>query len=98
MCKERIAGILLGIALGIGIVAIFVFVFSEDAIDSASLGGESDRGEAEQTRTASGGEPPKAEKTGGGKSVEVTVPVVAGAPPEATGPAHLNVRQGDKVT
>ena len=32
-------GIILGLALGIAIVAIFVFVFSEDTIDSAGIEG-----------------------------------------------------------
>ena len=42
---ERIVGIAIGIVLGLGVVAIFVFVFSEDAIDSGSLGGQSARNE-----------------------------------------------------
>jgi hypothetical protein len=36
---DRAVGIILGIALGIAIVAIFVFVFSEETIDSAGLEG-----------------------------------------------------------
>lgn len=36
---DRALGIVLGILLGIAIVAIFVFVFSEDTIDSAQLEG-----------------------------------------------------------
>jgi hypothetical protein len=44
---DRTVGIILGIALGIAIVAIFVFVFSEETIDSAGLegGGEVERTE-----------------------------------------------------
>jgi hypothetical protein len=96
MYKERIAGIVLGILLGIGIVAIFVFVFSEDAIDSASLGGQSSQtGSTQSTTTQAPKQPPKPEKP---KSVEVTVQVVGGAPPSSTGPAHLDATQGDKVT
>lgn len=34
---DRVAGILLGIALGLAIVAIFVFVFSEDTVDAPSI-------------------------------------------------------------
>ncbi len=34
---DRLAGIVLGIALGLAIVAIFVFVFSEDTVDAPSL-------------------------------------------------------------
>jgi hypothetical protein len=43
---DRTIGIILGIALGIAIIAIFVFVFSEETIDSAGLeggGGETGR-------------------------------------------------------
>jgi uncharacterized membrane protein required for colicin V production len=35
--RDRIIGIVLGIILGIAIVAIFVFVFSEDAVDAPSI-------------------------------------------------------------
>jgi hypothetical protein len=36
---DRALGILLGLLLGVAIVAIFVFVFSEETIDSAPLEG-----------------------------------------------------------
>jgi hypothetical protein len=36
---DRALGIVLGLLLGVAIVAIFVFVFSEDTIDSAPLEG-----------------------------------------------------------
>ena len=36
---DRTIGIVLGLALGIAIVAIFVFVFSEETIDYAGLEG-----------------------------------------------------------
>ena len=36
---DRSIGIILGLALGIAIVAIFVFVFSEETIDNAGLEG-----------------------------------------------------------
>jgi hypothetical protein len=88
MYKERIAGIALGIVLGLGLVALFVFVFSEDAIDSASLGGAAGR-----TAPAHAGKKPEKPR-----SVAVTVHVVGGAPPATTGPAHLDATQGDRVT
>ena len=34
---DRALGIVLGILVGIAIVAVFVFVFSEDTIDSSQL-------------------------------------------------------------
>ena len=34
---DRLIGIAIGIVLGLAIVAIFVFAFSEDAVDAPSL-------------------------------------------------------------
>jgi hypothetical protein len=50
---DRAIGIILGLALGIAIVAIFVFVFSEETIDSAGLEG----GSGTQTEQTGGGAP-----------------------------------------
>jgi hypothetical protein len=36
---DRALGIVLGILVGLAIVAVFVFVFSEDAIDSSQIEG-----------------------------------------------------------
>ena len=36
---DRALGIVLGILVGIAIVAVFVFVFSEDTIDSSQIEG-----------------------------------------------------------
>ena len=96
MWGDRIVGVVFGLALGVGIVAIFVFVFSEQTIDSASI---SPTGTATTTR-----EPPSgAQHQGGGNSaakpasVEGTVTVLGGAPPES-GPAHVDAHEGDTVT
>lgn len=35
--SDRLIGILLGIVLGLAIVAIFVFVFSEETVDAPSI-------------------------------------------------------------
>jgi len=35
--SDRLLGIFLGLVLGVAIVAVFVFVFSGDTIDGASL-------------------------------------------------------------
>ena len=45
---DRTVGIVLGLALGIAIVAIFVFVFSEETIDNAGLEGSAG-GQTERT-------------------------------------------------
>lgn len=46
---DRALGIVLGILVGIAIVAVFVFVFSEDTIDSSQLetGQEPERSQPE---------------------------------------------------
>lgn len=41
---DRVLGIALGLVLGIAIVAVFVFVFSEDTIDDAGLEGAGEQG------------------------------------------------------
>ena len=38
---DRAAGIIIGLLLGVAIVLIFVFVFSEDTVDAPSIGGDS---------------------------------------------------------
>ena len=45
---DRALGIILGLIAGIAIVAIFVFVFSEDTIDSSQVEGTS--GQSEEQR------------------------------------------------
>jgi hypothetical protein len=35
--RDRALGIFLGIVLGLAIVAVFVFVFSEDTVDAPSI-------------------------------------------------------------
>ena len=45
---DRILGILLGLVLGVAIVAVFVFVFSEETVDAPSL--DQDRPQQEARR------------------------------------------------
>ena len=97
MWGDRIVGVVVGLVLGVGIVAVFVFVFSEDTIDSASI---SSGGGAAASQSRGGGGSSE-HREGGGKpepgSVEANVQVVGGAPPES-GPAHVDASQGDTVT
>jgi hypothetical protein len=89
--RDRTLGIVLGVALGAGIVVAFVFVFSERTVDAPSLSEgpapDPERGgEAEGKPGASRpGAPPVA-----------TVRVIGGAPPPR-GPAELHYRQGAEV-
>ena len=48
MHGERAIGIVLGVALGLVVVALFVFVFSEETVDAPSI----DEGGATQTTPA----------------------------------------------
>ena len=73
-------GIFLGLVLGIGVIAFFVFESSEDTIDAARISGleEGD------------------EQPGGGPDTPAQVPlvrVIDGRPP-ASGPVRLNFKQG----
>jgi hypothetical protein len=45
---DRIFGILLGLVLGIAIVAVFVFVFSEETVDAPSLDRDSGQQQGER--------------------------------------------------
>ena len=84
--KDRTLGIVLGVLLGAGIVAVFVFEFSEETIDEPGLSG---RAENRADGNGGGGD------DGGGAGVEV-VRVIGGKPP-ASGPAQLTYEQGDRV-
>jgi hypothetical protein len=85
---DRLIGIVLGIALGAGVVVLFVFVFSEQTVDAPSLSSRPakahDGGKANRPPTDDA-TPPVA-----------TVRVIGGAPPPA-GPAQLDYRKGDLV-
>jgi uncharacterized membrane protein required for colicin V production len=47
---DRALGIVLGILVGLAIVAVFVFVFSEDTIDSSQLEGASGQEQSQPDR------------------------------------------------
>ena len=79
---ERTVGILLGICLGIGVVAAFVFLGSEGTIDAPRISGV-----AEQ--------PKPGLPLPGGSPIPV-VRVIGGAPP-ASGPVHLQATRGERV-
>ncbi len=79
---ERAAGILLGLALGVGVVAAFVFLGSEDTIDSPRISG---------LETAAS---PLHREKGAGRIRAVRV---SGGAPPATGPAQLAFSRGERV-
>ena len=79
----RLLGILLGILLGLGIIALFVFVYSERTVDAPSISGH-------KTQAAPGG---AEERNPGGVQ---TVHVVGGAPPPS-GPPTFSYGRGRTV-
>ena len=48
--RDRLIGILLGVVVGLAIVAVFVFVFSGDAVDAPSI----DQGGSQSGQPAGG--------------------------------------------
>ena len=90
--RDRAIGIVLGVVLGAGVVAAFVFVLSDETVDAPSLSGVS--------TTA----PPKPAKRQGSNQAPLPAPssptaivrVIAGAPPPS-GPAELHYRKGETI-
>lgn len=80
---ERAIGIFLGIVLGVGVIALFVFESSEDTIDAARISGLEEGGQQQ----------------GAGSGAPVQVPlvrVIDGKPP-AGGPVQLDFEQGTRA-
>jgi hypothetical protein len=109
---DRIAGILIGIVLGLGVLVYFVFVHSEGTIDAPKVneGGAGKAAGAGESNNSGSPEPPaegepgaqgeanagKHESATGPKQVPV-VKVIGGAPPEGSGPRQLHFTKGEKV-
>ncbi len=86
--RDRLIGVVLGVALGVGVVVLFVFVFSEQTVDAPSLSSHPSRSHEHHGVTPK----PKHDAT----PPVATVRVVGGAPPPS-GPAQLGYRTGDLV-
>lgn len=105
---DRIAGILVGVAIGLGVLVYFVFVHSEGTIDAPKINesqaGRSS-GEATTTPEAEGPAPsgPETANEGEEQAPEPkarpvpVVKVIGGAPPTGGGPKQLRFRVGEKV-
>jgi hypothetical protein len=76
---DRIIGIVLGLALGLGVIVFFVFESSEDTIDAARISG------------GHGGQSSQGQQQGAGRVPLVRV--IDGKPPPS-GPVQLDFRQG----
>jgi hypothetical protein len=78
---DRTIGVLLGLVLGIGVIALFVFEGSEGTIDAPRISGiEGRQGQGQ---------------AGGGQRVQL-VRVIDGKPP-ASGPVRVDFKQGEKA-
>ena len=84
--RDRIIGIILGVALGVGVIVAFVFLFSEQTVDAPSL---------------SGAQPPAASNHGSGPSPQGDPPIatvrITDGEPAAGGPPALLYRQGEEI-
>jgi hypothetical protein len=94
---DRIAGIVVGIVLGLGVLVYFVFVHSEGTIDAPKV----NEGKAESSIPAHPGSPEKPaeepkQKPKKPKPIPV-VKVIGGAPPTGSGPMQLHFTKGEKV-
>ena len=107
---DRILGIVLGLAIGLGVLVYFVFVHSEGTIDAPKVNSS----ESGQTIPAEGAlpahpgspeEPAEGEPKPGGegeaakpqKKPVPVVKVIGGAPPIGAGPNQLSFTKGEKV-
>jgi hypothetical protein len=86
--RDRITGVVLGLILGIGIVTVFVFVYSERTVDAPSISNGHHARPSQSPNRSNGGKP--------SRPPIATVRIVAGAPP-ASGPAELGYGRGDLV-
>ena len=85
--RDRIIGIVVGVALGTGVVVAFVFFLSEQTVDAPSLSGEQPPTRADQG---------PGQRHGPHPSKVATVRIIDGAPP-ASGPPELDYRKGDEI-
>jgi hypothetical protein len=88
---DRILGIVLGILLGVGVVVVFVFVYSEQTVDAPSISGSAKERSGQNGRRKSHPSRPSSPQP-----PVATVRVIGGAPPPS-GPPVLKYRKGDHV-
>jgi hypothetical protein len=104
---DRILGIVLGLAIGLGVLVYFVFVHSEGTIDAPKVNeGGTTTGQtttATPPATTTPSQPEESETTQPepptkkqSKPVPV-VKVIGGAPPTDSGPKQLTFHKGEKV-
>jgi hypothetical protein len=87
-----VLGIVVGLVLGIAVLAAFVFLGSEGTIDAPRISGvDTGKPSTEKPLAKPGAKPAPAPTPG-----TPTVRIIGGAPPPA-GPAKLHFKQGEKA-
>jgi hypothetical protein len=89
--RDRAIGIVLGVALGAGVVVAFVFVLSDETVDAPSL---SDESVPAPDRARDGGRGTDGRREDA--PPVATIRVIGSAPPPA-GPAELSYQRGERV-
>jgi hypothetical protein len=87
-----VLGIVAGLAIGVAVVAAFVFLGSEGTVDAPRIAGVV----ADKPATAKPKPTPKTAPHRHSAPAVPTVQVVGGAPP-ASGPVQLHFKRGDRV-
>ncbi len=98
--RDLVFGIVLGIVLGLGIVAAFVFLGSESTVDAPRISGI-DTGKPGASPKPAAPAPPVAPKPAPAPTPAPhpipTVHVIGGAPPTVSGPAQLHFKRGEEI-
>ncbi|HTT95885.1 MAG TPA: hypothetical protein VMF55_14525 [Solirubrobacterales bacterium] len=97
---DRLAGIAIGIVLGLGVLVYFVFVHSEGTIDAPKVN-EGKPGASAPAHPGSPREPaspPTKEQRQEKPRPTPVVKVIGGAPPTGSGPKQLHFTKGEKVS
>lgn len=95
---ERIIGIALGLILGVAVVVVFVFVYSEQTVDAPSISDHAPKAHRGDAKGAGRDKRliPREPGASGHPTPVANVRIIGGAPPPS-GPAQLHYRKGDEI-
>jgi hypothetical protein len=95
---DLVVGILVGVLLGLGIVAAFVFLGSEGTVDAPRISGvDSGKPSAGPEPVAPAPAPKPVPAPTPAPHPIPTVHVIGGAPPTTSGPAQLHFKRGEEI-
>ncbi|HEX3734299.1 MAG TPA: hypothetical protein VHU86_04020 [Solirubrobacterales bacterium] len=96
--RDLVLGILVGIVLGLGIVAAFVFLGSEGTVDAPRISGVDSGKPGVSPEPVSPVPAPKPAPAPTPTPHPIpTVHVIGGAPPTTSGPAQLHFKRGEEI-